>query len=165
MEKKLTHCAECNEYPCQHIEGYVPAGSDNRRTLDGDWCWDADPFQVNDETKRIVVDNICHLLNNFIRCTVYDNVIFCWVMHEQNIIDDIVSRLDLTNCDVKSISLICRSDVLAKRLGNDIKAGIRQKDVLVRSIERLPLYDLLNTIKIDVSDLSIEETAEVVIAL
>lgn len=35
MEKKLTHCAECNEYPCQHIEGYVPAGSDNRKTLDG----------------------------------------------------------------------------------------------------------------------------------
>ena len=20
--------------------------------LDGDWCWDADPFQVNEETKR-----------------------------------------------------------------------------------------------------------------
>ena len=133
--------------------------------LDGDWCWDADPFQVNDETRKIVVDNICHLLNNFIHCSVYDNVIFCWVMHEQNIINDIVCRLDLTNCHVKSISLICRSDVLTKRLKSDIKAGIRQKDVLVRSIERLPLYDLLNTQKIDVSDLSIEEAAEAVAAL
>lgn len=33
--------------------------------LDGDWCWDASPFQVTDETKAIVIDNICYLLNNF----------------------------------------------------------------------------------------------------
>lgn len=35
MEKKLSHCAECGEYPCSHIEGLVPAGSGNRETLDG----------------------------------------------------------------------------------------------------------------------------------
>ena len=23
--------------------------------LDGDWCWDADPFQVTDETKEMVM--------------------------------------------------------------------------------------------------------------
>lgn len=34
--------------------------------LDGDWCWDANPFQVTKETKDMVLDNICHLLNNFI---------------------------------------------------------------------------------------------------
>ncbi len=62
----------------------------NSAFLDGDWCWVANPFQVNDETKGMVIDNICHLLNNFIHCSVYDNVIFCWVMHEQNNINDIV---------------------------------------------------------------------------
>lgn len=133
--------------------------------LDGDWCWDADPFQVNNETKRMVLDNICHLLNNFICCSAYDNVIFCWVMHEQSIIDDILSRLDLTNCDVKTISLICRNASLVERLEKDIKAGVRQEDVLARSIERLPLYDTLNTQKIDVSDLSIEEIAQIIAAL
>lgn len=29
--------------------------------LDGDWCWDASPFQVTDETKAIVIDNICQM--------------------------------------------------------------------------------------------------------
>ena len=135
---------------------------ENAVFLDGDWCWDADPFQVNDETKRMVVDNICHLLNNFIHCSVYDNVIFCWVMHEQSIIDDILSHFDLTNCDVKTISLICRGNALVERLKKDIKAGVRQEDVLSRSIERLPLYDTLNTQKIDVSDLSIKEIVEMV---
>ena len=29
--------------------------------LDGDWCWDSDPFQVTEETKIMVIDNISHL--------------------------------------------------------------------------------------------------------
>ena len=32
--------------------------------LDGDWCCDASPFQVTDETKAMVTNNICYLLNN-----------------------------------------------------------------------------------------------------
>ncbi len=63
--------------------------------LDGDWCWDADPFLVTVETKEMVIENICALLNNFLKCSVYDNIIFCWVMHEQCIIDAIISRLGL----------------------------------------------------------------------
>jgi broad-specificity NMP kinase len=27
--------------------------------LDGDWCWDMHPFQVTDETKQMVMKNIC----------------------------------------------------------------------------------------------------------
>ena len=34
--------------------------------LDGDWCWDASPFHVTDETKAMVIDNICYLLINFL---------------------------------------------------------------------------------------------------
>ena len=26
--------------------------------LDGDWCWDADPFQVTEETKEMVMRNL-----------------------------------------------------------------------------------------------------------
>jgi len=62
--------------------------------LDGDWCWDADPFQVTEETKKMVTENICFLLNNFLRTTAYENIIFCWVMHEQAIIDSILQNLN-----------------------------------------------------------------------
>lgn len=34
--------------------------------LDGDWCWDMHPFQITGETKKMVISNICSLLNNFI---------------------------------------------------------------------------------------------------
>lgn len=35
--------------------------------LDGDWCWQADPFKVTEGTKRMVLDNICYLLGSFLR--------------------------------------------------------------------------------------------------
>ena len=45
--------------------------------LDGDWCWDMNPFSVTDETKKMVLDNICYVLNNFIKCSLFENIIFC----------------------------------------------------------------------------------------
>ena len=43
--------------------------------LDGDWCWDMHPFSVTPETKAMVMDNIAHLLSNFLRCCEIDHVI------------------------------------------------------------------------------------------
>lgn len=120
--------------------------------LDGDWCWDMHPFIVNEETKVMVLDNICHLLNNFIHCSSYENIIFCWVIHEQSIIDDILKKLDTSNLNIKSISLISDEASLTQRIAKDIASNLRQPDVLKRSLERLALYQELNTIKIDTSN-------------
>jgi broad-specificity NMP kinase len=116
--------------------------------LDGDWCWDANPFLVNEETKEMVMHNICFMLNQFLHCSSYENVVFCWVMHEQNIIDTILANIDKTNCDIKVISLVCSQAALRERLEKDIQLGIRTSDVVERSIERLPLYDKLKTQKV-----------------
>lgn len=133
--------------------------------LDGDWCWDADPFVVNDETKRMVLDNICYLLNNFIHCSVYKNIIFCWVMHEQSIINSILSRIDLTDCEVKCVSLVVTPNALRERINRDVESGLRQSDVLDRSINRLPLYDALDTIKLNTSHMTPNEVADAIAAL
>ena len=120
--------------------------------LDGDWCWDASPFQVTDETKALVMDNICHLLNNFLKCSAYENIIFCWVMHEQNIINSILEKLAIQNCAVKRISLIADEKTLRDRLSMDVERGIRRADVIERSVSRIPLYQTLNTVKIDTNE-------------
>ena len=125
--------------------------------LDGDWCWNMHPFVVNDETKEMVMDNICYVLNNFIHCHSYDNIIFCWVMHEQMIIDNLLKRLDTKECEVYCISLVCSLEQLTKQIQNDIDLKIREKDVLERSLNRLSLYQSLNNIKIDTSNLKINE--------
>ena len=128
--------------------------------LDGDWCWDANPFQVTNETKAMVTDNISYLLNNFLHCSAYENVIFCWVMHQQPIIDLTLEKLDTQNCEVKSISLIADEANLRKRLMKDVESGIRSEDVIERSVERIPLYHNLNTIKIDTDNKAVQEIVD-----
>lgn len=133
---------------CQQLKKNLP----NSVFLDGDWCWDASPFQVTEETKAMVTDNICYILNSFLHCSAYENVIFCWVMHQQSIIDSIVEKLDAENCDLKCISLITDENNLRERLTADVKKGIRTADVIARTMARLPLYLSLDTIKIDTSN-------------
>ena len=128
--------------------------------LDGDWCWDSSPFQVTEETKAMVTDNICYLLNNFLCCSAYENIIFCWVMHEQFIIDSIVERLNTENCIVKCISLMADEATLLNRLESDIKSGTRTDDVIERSVARISKYQSLNTIKIDTVNKTIKQVAD-----
>lgn len=133
--------------------------------LDGDWCWDSDPFQVNGETKEMVMRNIAFLLNQFIHCSAYENVIFCWVMDKQSIIDAILSNVDQTNCITETVSLTCSADTLKERLEKDISNGVRSEDVLERSVARIPLYDKLSTLKIDTNNRSLDEIADSIAAL
>jgi len=136
---------------------------DNSVLLDGDWCWDMHPFTVTEETKRMVMGNIRFLLNSFIGCTAFENVIFCWVMHEQGILDEILGGLDLSRCRVHAISLVCGEEALIRRLEKDAAAGLRERDAVKRSVVRLPLYEKLNTRKVDVSTMSAEQAAEYII--
>lgn len=133
--------------------------------LDGDWCWDADPFQVTEETKSMVIRNICYLLNSFLHCTAYENIIFCWVMHEQSILDAITNRLDTDNCKVTKISLTADEINLRNRLASDITRGIRTADIIDRSVARINLYSLLDTVKIDTSNKTVCKIANEIIAL
>lgn len=103
---------------CQQLKKELPQSV----FLDGDWCWDADPFQITDETKAMVVDNI---------------------------IDSITEKLDVKECRMKCISLIADESSLRERLSADVSKGIRTADVMERSVARIPLYQELDTIKID----------------
>ena len=146
---------------CQRLKMDLP----NSVFLDGDWCWDANPFQVTEETKTMVLDNICYLLNSFLRCSAYEHVILGWVMHEQSIIDHIIGNLNIENCAVRSISLVANEACLRERLLKDIAQGVRTDDVIERSISRLPLYRQLNTIKVDTSNKSVQQIVDEIKAI
>lgn len=112
----------------------------------------------------MVMDNICYMLNSFLKCSAFENIVFCWVMHEQSIIDEIVSRLE-GEFELRCVSLVCREDRLVERWAKDVAAGIRTADVIERSAARIPLYEKLNTVKIDVSDIPPERAAETIMDL
>ena len=141
---------------CSRLNRILP----NSVLLDGDWCWAMDPFQVTRETRELVLSNICHMLRNFLACPAFEHVIFCWVMHQQEIIDQILARVDCSGWEVRRISLVCRPEVLTERLQRDVELGRRSPDVIGRSLAYLPLYQGLDTEKIEVSGADAEEVAE-----
>lgn len=140
---------------CQQLKRLLPESA----YLDGDWCWDMHPFLVTDETRTMVMDNIAHTLANFLRCSTIQNVILSWVMHEQSILDDLLARLPLDDCEVVSVSLLASPDVLRARLRSDIDAGLRSEDVLARSLARLPMYAQVNSVKLDTSSMTARQVA------
>lgn len=124
--------------------------------LDGDWCWNMDPFIVNQDTKNMVLDNITHCLNNFIHTPGIENIIFCWVMHKQDIIDQIIQKLDTEGVDIHLISLICEKEELIKSMLIDR----RDNQTIRKSLQYLELYKDLDTQKIDVTTLDVQKTID-----
>ena len=127
--------------------------------LDGDWCWSMQPFTVTDETKAMVLDIITHVLASFLRCREFDNIVFCWVMHQQQIIDDILVRLPLEGVKVLCVSLTASPEALTERIRRDIAVGIRDASVLDRALSYLPLYGKVRSVKVDTTALSVAETS------
>ena len=139
--------------------------SDRCVFLDGDWCWDMQPFQVTPETRKMVMENIIFLLNNFLRCPAYENIFFCWVMHEQAILDAILSRLETGGCRLRSVSLTASEAALRERLSRDVSSGLRTSDAIERSLTRLPMYQKLDTVKIDTTGKSVQAVCAEIQAL
>jgi broad-specificity NMP kinase len=128
--------------------------------LDGDWCWNMNPFVVNEENKAMVMSNITQLLRAYLHNSGYQYVIFCWVIHQEEIFEQLLAPLRDCEFELHKISLICSAQALTKRLQLDVKSGIRTADVIERSIVRLPLYEVMNTQKIDVSRITAEQAAQ-----
>ena len=140
---------------CRELQNILPRNV----FLDGDWCWDMHPFVVTDETKAMVNSNITHLLDGFLACSEFESIIFCWVLHEQHILDDLMNALNLNGCTTHCFSLVSTERALVERLNRDIVAGKRDSDITERSVARISLYDELDTVKLDVSAISPADAA------
>ena len=141
---------------CQELRYLLP----NNVFLDGDWCWMMQPFLVNEETKTMAMDNITHMLNNFLKCSTLENIIFCWVIHQTQILQQICEGIDTSLCTLHVFTLTCTPQELTQRIMKDVEQGTREEQVLGKSLERLVLYEQMPTYKIDVSQISPQQSAQ-----
>lgn len=130
--------------------------------LDGDWCWSMNPFVVNEENKKMVIDNISYLLRNFLNNDSFKLIIFCWVLHDESIFEMIKNRLDLSNTDIYRVTLLCSEEILIQRINNDENCFSRD---IEKSLQRMKYMLELPTNKIDTSNLTIEEIVDKVIGI
>nr|WP_255376009.1 AAA family ATPase [Cloacibacillus sp. An23] len=126
--------------------------------LDGDWCWDMSPFAPDGAARALVLRNIAFMLNGYLAFEGRDNVIFCWVMHRREIVDDVLSRLDMRGVDFSLFTLTASEDELARRLTCGVEAGLRDSGVVARCIERRREFDAFGT-EVDTCGVSPEEAA------
>lgn len=133
--------------------------------LDGDWCWKMEPFAPNEENRAMVMENISFLLRNFLRNTQLGYVIFCWVLHQDAILDDLLARLEGEPYDLTVVNLDVSEASLRQRLEGDIRRGERAEDVVERSVARLPLYRTLRGVHLDVSHITAREAAAAIARL
>lgn len=131
--------------------------------LDGDWCWDMEPFTVNKENRTMVMGHIQYLLRGFLQNSGYENVIFCWVLHQEGIWRDLLTDLSGLSFALHPITLTCTPDTLFQRLSADIDQGRRKRDVLLRSRSYLPLFHGLPTVKIPTDGRTPQQVARMIL--
>lgn len=129
--------------------------------LDGDWCWMMNPWTVTEENILMVEDNISHLLRNYLRNSSFEHIIFCWVIHREEIFDRILENLREHEFQLFKISLTCAENALRERMIKDS----RSQDSIRLSIERLKNYDEMDTVKIDTTDQEIESIVKRIIGI
>lgn len=128
--------------------------------LDGDWCWQMQPFDPNEENKEMVVKHIIYLLDSFLHNRNFSYVLFSWVVPEDKIFQKILPYLPLSGVEVHKIALLCTPDALSQRLQGDIDRGLRAPDVLARSLKMLPGFARTASVPLDTTGDTPARTAQ-----
>ena len=126
--------------------------------LDGDWCWDMEPFEAGEAERALVMRNIAFLLNGYLSFEERGNVIFCWVMHRRAIVEDLLSRLDMRGVRFFLFTMSVSERELIRRLERDARAGLRDEGIVSRSLARLREFDAFGNV-VDTGGISPAEAA------
>ena len=89
--------------------------------IDGDWCLDLHPFVGNRETKAMAVDNILHMIGNYMKCSVCKMIVLVWLMDDPWVLQAITDGLAALQAEVKSVTLVCDREYLNRLWENDHK--------------------------------------------
>ena len=138
---------------------------ENSFWLDGDNCWTMNPFIVNEENKEMVLNNISFILNNFLSNSNSKSVVFNWVIQSDDIMNEVLSRINTENVDVYKITLMCTKEELIRRIESDVRLGLRDNKNVERSLERYDMYKAMDTIKVDTTGKNIEKIVEEILGL
>ncbi|MDK2829903.1 MAG: hypothetical protein PWP67_2733 [Clostridium butyricum] len=108
----------------------------------------------------MVIENISFILNNFIKNSFSEYIIFNWVIQTDEIMNLVLDSLKLKGVDVHKITLMCSEEKLIERIARDISKGIRDSESIKRSVDNLRLYERMETLKINTDNKSVETIIE-----
>ena len=106
------------------------------------------PFQVSDQTKAMVLNNMTYLLNQVLAQPDFGYILFSWVMDDPETVRSILNRL-LGEFTFNHFTLSPSPAQLRCQLQSDIDRGLRTPECFERSLARLPHYDDIDSEKIE----------------
>ena len=103
--------------------------------LDGDDVWNLRPFRVTEKSKELAFANMSAVLKNYLASGLARNVVFCWVMHERRIAEELLRRIGHTG-GLSLFTLTCEEEELKRRILEGERSGARRKGGLALALER-----------------------------
>lgn len=67
-------------------------------------CWGIDNSEETEETRENVLRSVSIAINHFIKSSDYENIIFGWGDHRQSVMNELISRIETGECDIKIIN-------------------------------------------------------------
>jgi broad-specificity NMP kinase len=131
----------------------------NSAWLDGDWCMMMNPLVFSEANQKMFLDNIYHLLNNYLANPSFEYVLFSWVIPREDMVTYLKKKLSENCFELMRITLLCADSELKERM---LQAG-RDEATVSTSMYYQEAFRNLNTIKVDTTDLSVIETVNKVL--
>ena len=143
---------------------YIADHNPGTAFIDGDWCLDLHPFVGNRETKAMAVDNILHMIRNYMSCSLCKMIVLVWLMDDPWVLQSITDGLSALHADVKNVTLVCDRENLIRRWENDHACEWRTDEWLKVSLASLPAFAAMEN-TIDTGGLSVEHVADRIMKL
>ena len=129
--------------------------------IDGDWCMDLHPFVGSRETKAMAVDNILHMIGNYMKCSACKMIVLVWLMDDPWVLQSLTEGLIALQAEIRNVTLVCDRENLLCRWENDHTCEWRTDEWLNVSLKSLPGFASMDN-TIDTSGLPVEQVAELV---
>lgn len=108
----------------------------------------------------MALKHMIYLLNSYLHNKNISYLVFNWVLQDDKIFQKILPFLDLSHAKVHRFALLCEEKALEKRLQKDISTGLREADIIARSLSYLPLYAQTKSQVLNTTNLSPEQVAK-----
>ena len=130
--------------------------------IDGDWCMDLHPFVGNHETKAMAVDNILHMVGNYMKCSACKMIVLVWLMDDPWVLQSLTEGLIALQAEIRNVTLVCDRENLLCRWENDHTCEWRTDEWLKVSLSSLPAFGAMEN-TLDTAGLSPERIADLIL--
>ena len=84
--------------------------------IDGDWCMDLHPFVGSRETKAMAVDNILHMIGNYMKCSACKMIVLVWLMDDFWVLQSLTEGLIALQAEIRNVTLVCDRESAGKMI-------------------------------------------------